>query len=320
MQRRRERQRQDRAERPRRCRNGSAAPSTSPECAPIERQRHHLRQVDREHAAAGGAERFHAWRWCRACGRDGRGSRWRRRRRRPAAPSGRPASGYCVKRSMLRSSAGEALLRLRTSQPASGTCALAAAIARCTAASLASLPAAAGGSASAPGCRAAAGRWRASASWLIMSRGPRPKPPADRRSGSEAIAARISMVASPMVMRAPGFRSSRASSSGSAAAPNTPSRAASASASGMAGSSRDRAEQRIGGIDRLDLDQRARGRRRCGPWRAWWRRRTRARRGRGSARSVGVGFAMDQREGEIAAEDGAAFAREAVGEAATRTS
>ena len=44
----------------------------------------------------------------------------------PTSSAVRPTSvRYCVKRSMLRSSPGEALLRLRTSQPASGTCALA---------------------------------------------------------------------------------------------------------------------------------------------------------------------------------------------------
>ena len=60
-----------------------------------------------------------------------------------------------------------------------------------------------------------------------------------------------------MVSRAPGCRSSRASSAGSTAAPNAPSRCASARSSGMSGSSADRAVERIGAVDRLQLDQRA---------------------------------------------------------------
>ena len=64
------------------------------------------------------------------------------------------------------------------------------------------------------------------------------------------------MVALPTVSRAPGLRSSRASSVASTAAPNAPSRGASALASGIGGIERHGAVERIGAIDRLELDQR----------------------------------------------------------------
>ncbi len=147
-----------------------------------------------------------------------------------------------------------------------------------------------------------------------MSRGPRPKPPADSRSGSEVSAARISMVAAPTVKRAPGLRSSRASSSGSAAAPNAPSRMASTSASGSAGSSRAAPNSgyapstaftstsavppsAVRAIARIVAVVETR------PARVEERALRR------------IGFAVDEREGEVAAEDGAAFAREPVAEA-----
>ena len=56
-------------------------------------------------------------------------------------------------------------------------------------------------------------------------------------SGSFLMTAVISIVAPPMLRRAPGLRSSRASSVESTAAPKAPSRGLIASASGMPGSS-----------------------------------------------------------------------------------
>ena len=73
-------------------------------------------------------------------------------------------------------------------------------------------------------------------------------------------AARSSIVALPMVMRSPGFRSSRVSRAGSAAAPNAPPFAANSAGSGNVGVGHHRAEQRIGAIDRLQFDQRRSGR------------------------------------------------------------
>ena len=161
-----------------------------------------------------------------------------------------------VKRSTLRSSRGEALVR-RADFPA-GLGQLRAArrrrppsrrrrLRRCREA--------AGDSSSAPRCRAAPDRWRAAPP---RSRGDA----AQSRCRWRACRARRSArrearsVREPIVMRAPGLRSSRASKAGSAAAPNTPSRSASASASGCARIEHDRAVERIGAIDRLHFDQR----------------------------------------------------------------
>ena len=59
-------------------------------------------------------------------------------------------------------------------------------------------------------------------------------------------------------MRSPGLRSSRVSRAGSAAAPKASPCARTDASSGSAGSVVDRAEQRIGVVDRFDLDQRRR--------------------------------------------------------------
>ena len=75
-----------------------------------------------------------------------------------------------------------------------------------------------------------------SAASLMMTRGPKPMPLASL-SGSLLMTAVTSMVALPIVSRAPGLRSNRASSVESTAAPNAPSRCASARSSGMSGSS-----------------------------------------------------------------------------------
>ena len=138
-------------------------------------------------------------------------------------------------------------------------------------------------------------------------------PPASL-SGSLVSAARISIVALPMVSRAPGLMPSRASSAGSAAAPKAPSRCASASASASGRIEHGLSEQRIGAVDRLHLDQRglAVGGARHGAH-------------GGGARDFAVaveerplvrrGLALDQRERQVAAEDDLALARQAVGEA-----
>jgi hypothetical protein len=65
------------------------------------------------------------------------------------------------------------------------------------------------------------------------------------------------MAAAPTMMRAPGLRSSRASSAGSAAAPYAPSRCASSVAERLRRIERDIAVERIGGVHGLHLDQRA---------------------------------------------------------------
>ena len=133
-----------------------------------------------------------------------------------------------------------------------------------------------------------------SASSLTSSRGPKPMPPASL-SGSVVSVARISIVAAPMVMRAPGLRSSRASRVGSAAAPKAPSRVASAAASGCRRIERDRAEQRIGAVDRLHLDQRRAAVGACAPSPRRWRPPTRWP-WRVEEGALGrVGLAMDQR-------------------------
>ena len=125
---------------------------------------------------------------------------------------------------------------------------------------------------------------------------------------------RLSMVAWPIVSRAPGLRSSRVSSVESTAAPNAPSRCASARSSGMSGSSAIFAVDRIEPVHRLELDQH--------PGAAGGgRHRAHVGAGRDLAAAFeeaplgGVGLAVDQHEREIAAEDHLAFAVDAVGEA-----
>jgi hypothetical protein len=71
---------------------------------------------------------------------------------------------------------------------------------------------------------------------LIKKRGPKPMPPASL-SGSASTVLRIWNVAEPMVTRSPVLSDSRASSAGSAAAPNAPSCSPSRSESGSGGAS-----------------------------------------------------------------------------------
>ena len=238
----------------------------------------------------------------------------------PTSSAVRPTMARnCVKRSTLRSSCGEALLRLRISQPASGNARprlrrhrFGRRVAGCR------WRAGAGDSASAPGCPAAAGRWRATPPRSTMRRGPKPMPPASL-SGSLASAARISNVALPMVSRAPCLMPSRVSSTGSATAPKTPLRSASA-ADKCAGRIEHRlAEQRIGTVDRLHLDQRQLCHRRRAPWRAW-SRRSKPCRGVEERPFVRRHLVLDERERQIAAEDDLALPGQPAGEAGGQAS
>ena len=172
--------------------NGSAAPSARP-ITSRSRQHDDLRQVDREHVAAGGAERLEGGDHVApavemALHRIGdadaadqqRGEADQRQELREAL--------------MLRSSCGEALARVRTSQPASGSALRASsmtALARALVGRV--VRQLQRGRSSAPGCRAGAGRSRAGASSLTSKRGPKPTPPASL-SGSAIDHARISNV------------------------------------------------------------------------------------------------------------------------------
>ena len=162
MQRRRDRQRNDARRTHQAIANGSAAPSAAPMSGGEQRDQHDLR-CNRWRTRRRRWRRAPSWwRWRRACARDALRPRWRRRRRRPAAWSSATSVRNWVKRSTLRSSCGEALLRVRISQPASGKCGLRLLLDRRHGAHRSRRrPAAAAGIASAPGCRAATGRWRA---------------------------------------------------------------------------------------------------------------------------------------------------------------
>ena len=162
-------------------------------------------------------------------------------------------------------------------------------------------PAGAGDSASAPGCPAATGRWRASASSLTSRRGPKPMPPASL-SGSLVSAARISKRGiadgEPRARLDVEPRQQRRIGDGAEGAVALRQRVGE-----RAGRiEHDLAEQRIGAIDRLHFDQRrlAVGGARHGAH-------------GGGARHLAValqeralvwrGLALDQRERQIAAED-----------------
>ena len=139
-----------------------------------------------------------------------------------------------LKRSTLRSSAGEAFIRVRISQPACGNWACACFSVAVTAASL---ELSSGKRrrycqrTRLPGCSNPVPRNAVS---LISTRGPRPSPPASL-SGSLVSAARNSIAIFPIVMRSPIFRSSRVNSAGSTAAPKAPAFCANTAASGIAG-------------------------------------------------------------------------------------
>ena len=120
-----------------------------------------------------------------------------------------------------------------------------------------------------------------------------------------------------MVTRSPILRSSRASRVESAAAPNAPYRAASwrsKSADRHFRIERQCAEHRVGAVHRLDLDQSEPAV--AGARHGAQRRRDRyfaARTQKGDF--VGLGFALDQRESDVAAEQRAALARQPLAEA-----
>ena len=142
---------------------------------------------------------------------------WRRRRRRPAAPSSPTSVRNWVKRSTLRSSCGDALLRVRISQPASGNCRLgllssaATRAARCVACRQPQpvLPAH-----QAAGLQQAGGAQR-----RLADQHPRAEAdPAGKLVGFARSARRaVRSSRRRCVTRSPGFRSSRVSSAGSAA-------------------------------------------------------------------------------------------------------
>ena len=126
-------------------------------------------------------------------------------------------------------------------------------------------PAGAGGRSSAPGCRAAAGRWRAAPSSLMSRRGPNPMPPASL-SGSLVSAARSSMVAAPSVTRAPGCEAEPREQCGiDDGAEGIVAARQQGCECRRARLGHHRAVERIGAVDGLHLDQRAAARRRCAP-------------------------------------------------------
>ena len=163
---------------------------------------------------------------------------------------------------------------MRISQPASGNCFSAVGDERLRGAVASHrCRAVARDNASARGCRAAPGRWRASLASLIRRRGPKPMPPASlsgslRKHGAdfERRGADRDAVAGLQIephQQAPDRPR----------APKTPSRSAKRIGERHGRFEHGRADQRIGIVDRLDLDQRHLVGRQRAPSRAWWRRR-----------------------------------------------
>ena len=119
-----------------------------------------------------------------------------------------------------------------------------------------------------------------------------------------------------MVTRSPILRSSRASRVESAAAPNRPRHRASASrsATGIFGSSVNAPSIGIGAVHRLEFDQSEPAV--AGARHGAQRRRYRYFAARTQKRDfVRLGLALDQGEGDVAAEQGAALARQSLAEA-----
>ena len=148
---------------------------------------------------------------------------------------------------------------------------------------------------------------------LTRTRGPSPTLPASL-SGSAATTLRIWNVALPMLMRSPSLRSSRASRVESTAAPNAPSRSASRSAIGILGSSVTCAEHRIVAVHGLEFDQRQLAVAAAGHDPQRGRDRNLAARAQ-EGEFLRLGFALDQRERNVAAEQRAALARQTFAEA-----
>ena len=153
-----------------------------------------------------------------------------------------------------------------------------------------------------------------SAASLMRRRGPKPMPPASL-SGSLLSTARSSIVALPIADAVAGLeiepRQQRRIDRG---AEGVALPLQTTSGGGMAGFVRDCSEQRIGAVNGLDLDQRRPPVIGRAPWSAA-SRPPRLHRARRETPLLAARLALDQREGKIAAEDHAAGAGEAVGEA-----
>ena len=117
-----------------------------------------------------------------------------------------------------------------------------------------------------------------------------------------------------MLMRSPSLRSSRASSVESTAAPNAPSRSANRSAIGILGSSVTSPEHRVVAVHGLEFDQRQLAVAAAGHDAQRRRDRNLAARAQ-EGDFLRLGFALDQRERNVAAQQRAALARQTFAEA-----